>query len=152
MAGEDHYAETTGRVVTDVFVSLAVLFAIAGLAFLTRGLSLYAGRRVVGLPPTVDDISFARDRLVRKHGSARRGGTLAGIGLTLLDHRDPRGRSHHDPLRSPLPGANPGSRFSEGSQPGNQWRRFGPRDPVQLRHRSYDIAPVVVVRQDQVGN
>ena len=74
----------TPNPVADTFVSLAVLFAIGGFAFLTRALFLYAGRRIVGLSPTVDDIAFARDRLVRKHTSAHRGGRLAGVGLTCL--------------------------------------------------------------------
>jgi hypothetical protein len=71
-------------VIGDTFVSLAVLFAVAGFGFLTRALFLYAGRRIVGLPPTLDDIPFARDRLVRKHTSAHRGGWLAGAGLACL--------------------------------------------------------------------
>jgi hypothetical protein len=74
----------TPNPIADTFVSLAVLFAIGGFAFLARALFLYAGRRTVGLSPTVDDIAFARDRLVRKRASARRGGWLAAIGLTCL--------------------------------------------------------------------
>ena len=74
----------TPNPIADTFVSLAVLFAIGGFAFLTRALFLYAGRRIVGLSPTVDDIAFARDRLVRKQTSAHRGGWLAGIGLACL--------------------------------------------------------------------
>jgi hypothetical protein len=70
--------------VADAFVSLAVLLAIGGFAFLARALFLYAGRRVVGLSPTIDDIPFAHDRLVRKHTSAHRGGWLAAIGLVCL--------------------------------------------------------------------
>jgi hypothetical protein len=77
-------AEPSSNPLADAFVSLAVLFAIGGFAFLTRSLFLYAGRRVVGLSPTVDDIEFARARLVRKHTSAHRGGLLAGIGLACL--------------------------------------------------------------------
>jgi len=77
-------AEPSSRALVQVFISLAIFFAIAGFAFLTRGLFLYAGRRIIGLAPTVDDIAFARDRLVRKHTSAHRGGLLAGIGLALL--------------------------------------------------------------------
>jgi hypothetical protein len=63
---------------------LAVLFAIGGFSFLTRALFLYVGRRTIGLSPTLDDIAFARDRLVRKQASAQRGGVLAGIGLACL--------------------------------------------------------------------
>jgi hypothetical protein len=77
-------AEPASDPIAETFVSLAVLFAIGGFSFLTRALFLYAGRRIVGLSPTVDDIAFARDRLVRKHTSAHRGGFLAGIGLTCL--------------------------------------------------------------------
>lgn len=77
-------AEPASDPIADTFVSLAVLFAIGGFSFLTRALFLYAGRRIIGLSPTVDDIAFARDRLVRKHASAHRGGLLAGIGLTCL--------------------------------------------------------------------
>lgn len=77
-------AEPSTRALVQVFVSLSIFFAIAGFAFLTRALFLYAGRRVIGLAPAVDDIAFARDRLVRKHTSAHRGGLLAGIALGLL--------------------------------------------------------------------
>ena len=77
-------AEPTSRPLVQVFISFAIFFAIAGFALLTRALFFYAGRRVIGLAPTVDDIAFARDRLVRKHTSAHRGGLLAGIGLTFL--------------------------------------------------------------------
>jgi len=75
---------TKGNQVAEAFVSLAVLFAIAGFAFLTTALFLYAGRRTVGLSPTVNDIGFARRRLVRKYSSAHRGGLLAGTGLACL--------------------------------------------------------------------
>ncbi len=75
---------TKGNGIAEAFVSLAVLFAIAGFAFLTTALFLYAGRRTVGLSPTVQDIGFARQRLVRKYTSAHRGGLLAGIGLACL--------------------------------------------------------------------
>jgi hypothetical protein len=68
----------------DVFLGLAVLSAVAGLSFLTRAHFIYAGRRTIGLPPTAGDIAFARDRLVRKHACAYRGGWLAGIGLACL--------------------------------------------------------------------
>jgi hypothetical protein len=74
----------TARPLTDAFVSLAVFLALGGFAFLTRALFLYAGRRAIGLSPTVDDIPFVRDRLVRKHTSASRGGLLAGLGLLFL--------------------------------------------------------------------
>jgi hypothetical protein len=74
----------TPNPIADGFVSLAVLFAIEGFALLARAVFLYAGRRTVGLSPTVDDIAFARDRLVRKHKSSRRGGWLAAIALTCL--------------------------------------------------------------------
>jgi hypothetical protein len=77
-------AEPTSRPLVQVFISFAIFFAIAGFAFLTRALFLYAGRRIIGLAPTVDDIAFARNRLVRKHTSAHRGGLLAGIGLMFL--------------------------------------------------------------------
>jgi hypothetical protein len=77
-------AEPSSNPLAETFVSLAVLFAVGGFSFLTRALFLYAGRRIVGLSPTVDDIAFARGRLVRKQTSAHRGGLLAGIGLTSL--------------------------------------------------------------------
>jgi hypothetical protein len=70
--------------VGDVFLGFAVLFAVLGLAFLTRAHFIYAGRRTIGLSPTVGDIAFARDRLVRKRACTYRGGWLAGIGLTCL--------------------------------------------------------------------
>jgi hypothetical protein len=77
-------AEPTTRPLVQVFISLSIFFAIGGFTFLTRALFLYAGRRVIGLAPTVDDLEFARDRLVRKHTSAHRGGFLAAIGLMFL--------------------------------------------------------------------
>jgi hypothetical protein len=70
--------------VGDIFLGFGVLFAVLGLGFLTRAHFIYAGRRTIGLSPTVGDIAFARDRLVRKHACTYRGGWLAGIGLTCL--------------------------------------------------------------------
>jgi hypothetical protein len=67
-----------------VFVNLSVLLAVAGFSFLTTALFLYAGRRTIGLAPTIDDIAFARDRLGRKRTSANRGAVLAGLGLAFL--------------------------------------------------------------------
>jgi len=77
-------AEPSSDVIAELFLGLAVLFAIGGFSFLARGLFAYAGRRQVGLSPTVDDVASARDGLVRKHADARRGGWLAGIGLACL--------------------------------------------------------------------
>jgi hypothetical protein len=70
--------------VADIFLGFAVLFAVVGLSFLARANFIYAGRRIIGLSPTVGDIAFARDRLVRKHACTYRGGWLAGIGLACL--------------------------------------------------------------------
>jgi hypothetical protein len=70
--------------VADIFLGFAVLFAVVGLSFLARAHFIYAGRRTIGLSPTVGDIAFARDRLVRKHACTYRGGWLAGIGLACL--------------------------------------------------------------------
>jgi hypothetical protein len=70
--------------VADIFLGFAVLFAVLGLSFLARAHFIYAGRRSIGLAPTVGDIAFARDRLVRKHAYTYRGGWLAGIGLACL--------------------------------------------------------------------
>jgi hypothetical protein len=69
---------------SDVFLGVAVLSALVGLAFLARAHFIYAGRRTIGLAPAVGDIAFARDRLVRKNTCTYRGGWLAGIGLTCL--------------------------------------------------------------------
>jgi hypothetical protein len=69
--------------VGDIFLGFAVLFAVVGLSFLTRAHFIYAGRRTIGLSPTVGDIA-ARDRLVRKQSCTYRGGWLAAIGLTCL--------------------------------------------------------------------
>ena len=77
-------AEPSSNRVAEFFVGLAVLFAVAGLAFLARAFFVYAGRRNVGLSPTVDDIAFARGCLASKHANARRGGWLAGIALACL--------------------------------------------------------------------
>jgi hypothetical protein len=77
-------AEPAKNTLAETFVSLALLFAIAGFAFVTRALFLYAGRRAVGVAPTLDDVRFARDRLTRKFKAAHRGGVLAGLGLMWL--------------------------------------------------------------------
>lgn len=77
-------AEPASKGLAEIFASLAVLFAVGGLSFLIRALLLYAGRRIIGSSTTVDDIAFARSRLVRKRTSAHRGGLLAGLGLTCL--------------------------------------------------------------------
>jgi hypothetical protein len=77
-------AEPSSNPLAETFVSLAILCAVGGFAFLTRALFAYAGRRNVGLSPTADDIAFARDSLVRKHTNAHRGSLLAGVGLTCL--------------------------------------------------------------------
>jgi hypothetical protein len=70
--------------VAEFFLGLAILSAIGGFSFLTRALFAYAGRRSVGLAPTIDDVAFAHDGLVRKRANARRGGRLAGIALACL--------------------------------------------------------------------
>jgi hypothetical protein len=70
--------------VAEVFLGFAVLFALVGLSFLARGQFIYAGRRTIGLCSTVDDIAFARDRLVRKQACTHRGGWLAAIALACL--------------------------------------------------------------------
>jgi hypothetical protein len=69
---------------SDLFLGVAVLSAVGGLAFLARAHFIYAGRRTIGLSPAVADIAFARDRLVRKNACTYRGGWLAGAGLTCL--------------------------------------------------------------------
>lgn len=77
-------AEPTTDPIAEFFLGLSIVFAIVTLSFLSRALFSYAGRRNVGLAPTVDDIAFARDCLVRKHSSARRGSWLAGFALACL--------------------------------------------------------------------
>jgi hypothetical protein len=77
-------AEPTKNTLSEVFISLALLLAIGAFAFVTRALFLYAGRRTVGLSPAVDDIAFARGRLVKKTAAAHRGTVLAAISLTSL--------------------------------------------------------------------
>jgi hypothetical protein len=77
-------AEPSSDPLAEFFLGLSVLFAVGGFVFLTRALFVYAGRRSIGLSPTVDDIAFAHDGLVRKYANAHRGGWLAGIGLTCL--------------------------------------------------------------------
>jgi hypothetical protein len=77
-------AEPSSNGLSEAFVSLAVLWAVAGFSFLTFALFTYAGRPLVGLAPTVEDIAYARERLVRKRANAHRGGWLAGIGLVCL--------------------------------------------------------------------
>src|ERR1700735_4616377 len=70
--------------VGDIFLGFAVLFAVVGLSFLTRAHFIYAGRRTIGLSPTVGDIAFARDCLVRKQSCTYRGGWLAAIAPACL--------------------------------------------------------------------
>jgi hypothetical protein len=70
--------------ISDLFLGLAVLSAVGGLSFLSRAHFIYAGRRAIGLAPTVGDITFARDLLVRQNACTYRGGWLAGIGLGCL--------------------------------------------------------------------
>jgi hypothetical protein len=77
-------AEPASYDIAEIFLGLAILSAVGGLSFLARAHFLYVGRRNVGLAPTAGDIAFAHDRLVRKHADTRRGGWLAGTGLTCL--------------------------------------------------------------------
>jgi len=77
-------AEPSPNGITQFFLGFAILFAVAGFSFLIRALIIYAGRRTVGLVPTVDDVAFARDSLVRKHADAHYGGWLAALGLACL--------------------------------------------------------------------
>jgi hypothetical protein len=77
-------AEPSSDPTAKFFLGLSVVFAVLGFSFLARALVGYAGRRKIGLSPTVDDIAFAHDRLVRKDANAHRGDWLAGIGLTCL--------------------------------------------------------------------
>jgi len=63
--------------IAEFFLGFAVLSAVLGLSFLARAHFIYAGRRTIGLSPTVDDIAFAGDRLVRKQACTHRGGWLA---------------------------------------------------------------------------
>ncbi len=76
--------EPSSARIADIFLGFAVLFAVVGLSFLIRGHFIYVGRRAIGLSPSVDDIAFARDWLVRKYACTHRGGWLAGIGLACL--------------------------------------------------------------------
>jgi hypothetical protein len=77
-------SEPTSRPLSEFFLGAAVVLAVAGFTFLARALFSYAGRRVIGLEPTLEDIEFAQRRLVSKLHNARRGGVLAGVGLILL--------------------------------------------------------------------
>jgi hypothetical protein len=77
-------AEPAKNTLSETFISLALLLAIGAFGFVTRALFLYAGRRTVGLSATVDDIPFARGRLVRKQTNAYRGSVLAAISLASL--------------------------------------------------------------------
>lgn len=77
-------AEPSSDRLAEVFLGFAIVSAVAGLSFLTRAHFIYAGRRTIGLSPTIDDIAFARDGLTRKHANTYRGGWLAGIGLACL--------------------------------------------------------------------
>jgi hypothetical protein len=70
--------------IAEFFLGFAVLSAVLGLSFLARAHFIYAGRRTIGLSPTVDDIDFAGDRLVRKQACTHRGGWLAAIALACL--------------------------------------------------------------------
>lgn len=77
-------AEPSSHGLAEVLTGLAVVSAVGGMWLLTRGVFTYAGRRAIGLAPTVEDIAFARGRLVHKQTSGYRGGLLAGISLTSL--------------------------------------------------------------------
>lgn len=84
VAGLLFKVEPSSQGVSEVVIGLAVVLAVGGISFLTHGLFTYAGRREIGLTPTVADIAFARERLVVKHRSAEWGGWLAGLSLTSL--------------------------------------------------------------------
>ena len=77
-------AEPSKNTLSETFISLALLLSIGAFAFVARALFLYAGRRTIGVSATVNDIAFARDRLVRKYTSAQRGVVLAVIALASL--------------------------------------------------------------------
>jgi len=77
-------ADFRSHKVAEGSASLAITFAATGLWFRTRGAFRYAGRSVVGLSPTLDDIALARACLIRKRTSANLGAVLAGAGLTCL--------------------------------------------------------------------
>ncbi len=59
-------SEPTSRPLPEFFLGAAVVLAVAGFTFLARALFSYAGRRVIGLEPTLEDIEFAQRRLVSK--------------------------------------------------------------------------------------
>jgi hypothetical protein len=77
-------SEPTSRTASEFFLGTSVVLAVIGFTFLSRALFSYAGRRVIGLAPVVDDIQYAQCRLVSKLRNARRGATFAGIGLAFL--------------------------------------------------------------------
>ncbi len=76
--------EPSSQGLAEFLIGLSVILAITGTYYLVDGVSTYAGRRAIGLMPTVEDVAFTRARLVRKYNSAYRGGWLAGISLTCL--------------------------------------------------------------------
>jgi hypothetical protein len=84
VAGLVFKAEPSSQGVSEFFIAAAVIFAVGGIWLLTSSLFTYAGRRAIGLIPTVEDIAFAHDRLVRKHNSAHWGGWLAAVSLACL--------------------------------------------------------------------
>ncbi len=77
-------SEPTSRPASEFFLGCAVVLAVVGFTFLSRALFTYAGRRVIGIEPAVEDIQFAQGRLVGKLRNARRGALFAGIGLACL--------------------------------------------------------------------
>ncbi len=63
---------------------LAIGLALVGLYFVVVGMFTHAGRRMVGLAPTQEDVAFARARLIKKEANAQIGSVLIPLGLIVL--------------------------------------------------------------------
>jgi hypothetical protein len=56
----------------------------SGSPVLSWGCLTHAGRRMVGLTPTREDVAFVRARLIKKEANAQIGSVLIPLGLIVL--------------------------------------------------------------------
>ena len=63
---------------------VAIVLAMVGLYFSVVSIFTHAGRRMVGMRPTQEDLAFARARLIKKEANAQIGSVLVPLGLIVL--------------------------------------------------------------------
>jgi hypothetical protein len=63
---------------------VTIVLAMVGLYFSVVGMFTHAGRRMVGLTPTQEDVAFVRARLIKKEANAQIGSVLIPLGLIVL--------------------------------------------------------------------